>query len=352
MCSHVSIVVNLEKLHILTVPSIVAVVISLREIHMRKVLLATTALVALGGVSAATADVSVSGSGTWNYRSWSDKAATGDDTSTSTSTSFTISGATTADSGMEFGGSHTITDGGANGASLYISDDWGKITMGGASAGRAHNSFMKSTAASGGMGDITMANVHTTGRLGGAGGGNINYTSPAVNGVVVAASMKDAGGAAANVADESAWSVSYDTDVSGVALGVDYSSISVDAAAGAATTDMSVMGATASMGDITVMANSASEDTSDGAKKISTTDYGIKYAVNGDMTVEAGSLSSENKGTTSNGAKLTRTHIGVSYVPAAGLELEASSTSFDYTSAAGATKNDGSETRVSVKVTF
>ena len=70
------------------------------------------------------------------------------------------------------------------------------------------------------------------------------------------------------------------------------------------------------------------------------------------MTVEAGSLSSENKGTTSNGAKLTRTHIGVSYVPAAGLELEASSTSFDYTSAAGAAKNDGSETRVSVKVTF
>ena len=104
MCSHVSIVVNLEKLHILTVPSIVAVVISLREIHMRKVLLATTALVALGGVSAATADVSVSGSGTWNYRSWSDKhnetTAAGDDTSTSVSTSFTISGATTADSGM------------------------------------------------------------------------------------------------------------------------------------------------------------------------------------------------------------------------------------------------------------
>ena len=322
---------------------------------MRKVLLATTALVALGGMTAASADVSVSGSGTWNYRTWSDKNATtannGDDTSTSTSTSFTISGATTADSGMEFGGSHTITDGAANGASLYISDDWGKVTMGGASAGRANNSFMKNTSASGGTGDMTMTNVHANGRMGGAGGGMLNYTSPAVNGVVVAASMKDAGADNASHGDETAWSISYDTDVSGVAVGVDYSSISVDAAPGAATTDYTVMGVTASMGDITVMANSASQENSTGTVKIDTTDYGIKYAVNSDLTVEAGALSSENDVT--NGAKHNKTHVGVSYVPAAGLELEASNTSFDYTAAgAGSTKNDGSETRVSVKVTF
>ena len=34
---------------------------------MRKVLLATTALVAMGGVSAASADISVSGSASYNY---------------------------------------------------------------------------------------------------------------------------------------------------------------------------------------------------------------------------------------------------------------------------------------------
>ena len=330
---------------------------------MRKVLLATTALVALGGVSAATADVSVSGSGTWNYRSWSDKhnetTAAGDDTSTSTSTSFTISGATTADSGMEFGGSHTITDGAANGASLYISDDWGKITMGGGSAGRANNSFFKNTAASGGTGDmgtaatsgLVMSGVMENTRIGGAGGGMLNYTSPSVNGIVVAASMKDAGADNASHGDETAWSISYDTDVSGIAVGVDYSSVSVDAAPGAATTDKTSMGLTAAMGDITVMVASASSENSTGTTKIDTTDYGIKYAVNSELTVEAGALTSENDVT--NGAKHNKTHIGVSYVPAAGLELEASNTSFDYTAAgAGSTKDDGSETRVSVKVTF
>ena len=34
---------------------------------MRKVLLATTALVAMGGVSAASADISISGSASYNY---------------------------------------------------------------------------------------------------------------------------------------------------------------------------------------------------------------------------------------------------------------------------------------------
>ena len=39
---------------------------------MRKVLLATTALIALGSVSAVAADVSLSGNVRWRYQTWSD----------------------------------------------------------------------------------------------------------------------------------------------------------------------------------------------------------------------------------------------------------------------------------------
>ena len=42
---------------------------------MRKVLFATTALVALGGVSAASADISVSAANELKYTSWSDNTA-------------------------------------------------------------------------------------------------------------------------------------------------------------------------------------------------------------------------------------------------------------------------------------
>ena len=45
---------------------------------MRKVLLATTALVALGGVSAASADISVSAANEFQYKSWSDSVCSFD----------------------------------------------------------------------------------------------------------------------------------------------------------------------------------------------------------------------------------------------------------------------------------
>ena len=44
---------------------------------MRKVLLATTALVAMGGVSAASADISISGSASYNYINNSGSGSTG-----------------------------------------------------------------------------------------------------------------------------------------------------------------------------------------------------------------------------------------------------------------------------------
>ena len=67
---------------------------------MRKILLTTTALVALGGVSAASADISISGSASYNYTTGTGGSFTADDSDMSTQVDFGISAATTFDNGM------------------------------------------------------------------------------------------------------------------------------------------------------------------------------------------------------------------------------------------------------------
>ena len=51
----------------------------LRRKTMRKILLTTTALVALGGVSAASADISISGAASYNYTTGTGGSFTADD---------------------------------------------------------------------------------------------------------------------------------------------------------------------------------------------------------------------------------------------------------------------------------
>ena len=85
---------------------------------MRKVLLATTALVMMGGVSAAYADISVSGGHELKYQSWSKKqSTTANNSSISSGATYTISGSSVLDNGMTISGK-IYSD---NGCLLYTS---------------------------------------------------------------------------------------------------------------------------------------------------------------------------------------------------------------------------------------
>ena len=82
---------------------------------MRKVLFATTALVALGGVSAATADISVSAGNEMQYKSWSSSTATtANNNSVTNKTSYKISASTVTDNGLTLS-SYTAQDGTTSG---------------------------------------------------------------------------------------------------------------------------------------------------------------------------------------------------------------------------------------------
>ena len=357
---------------------------------MRKVLLATTALVALGGVSAASADVSLSASASWAYDSWSDDTAaatasnaTTNNTSATMDSDFTISGSTTADSGMSFGGSIHVDDGVDDDARMHISDDWGQISFG------EHNDAAKASSAgvsafdaaiSGGSsipGNSTASGVATpmmargmatSTVVGGEAKGQIMYTSPTVNGITLRVSQADAG--AASKADTTAMGVVYTTSASGADITLAYAQTSTDAAGDATTaieSEASGFGVKVVYGDFTVRASSASAERSTQAGVIQsdtdTNEYGVTYAMSDTLTVEAVTMDSElgTNGVTSGtagaaanegaGDTYEASQIGVKYVPATGMYISLSNRSYEYKDANGST-NDGALTRLKVGVTF
>ena len=102
---------------------------------MRKVLLTTTALVALGGVSAASA-IDISGSYGVEYYSESNTGGSADAADVSGDDFIddgliSFSGSSTADSGLTFGGKMTLNHTGAiEDQGLYISGDFGYFMAG------------------------------------------------------------------------------------------------------------------------------------------------------------------------------------------------------------------------------
>ena len=103
---------------------------------MKRILLATTALFALSGVTVAAADVSISGNTRFHYDAWSDDKK--DTNSGKNNNKFGgdlqlwIKGNTVADSGLKFSAEVRFRDqkDGVDRRYITMSDDWGKITLG------------------------------------------------------------------------------------------------------------------------------------------------------------------------------------------------------------------------------
>jgi len=357
---------------------------------MRKVLLATTALVALGGVSAASADVSLSASASWLYDSWSDDTATGaaaaantNNTAAVMDSDFTISGSTTADSGMSFGGSIHVDDAADDDARMHISDDWGQISFG------EHNDAAKATsggtsafdaAISGGSSipgnaaasatPMMAVGMATSTVVGGEAKGQIMYTSPTVNGITLRVSQADAG--STSKADTTAMGIVYTTAASGADITVSYASTATDAGGDLSTaveSSASAYGVKVVYGDFTVRASTSNAERKTQAgvtqSDTDTSEYGVTYAMSDTLTVEAVTMDSElgTNGVTSGtdgaaaaegaGDTYSATQFGVKYVPATGMYISLSNRSYEYKNVSATTQmNDGALTRLKIGVTF
>jgi hypothetical protein len=322
---------------------------------MRKVLLATTAIVALGGVSAASADISVSGVAEFQYDSWSGTSA--DTTSTNnnsvnTTTDFSISASSVLDNGMTIS-ARTFQDGGSDGSAAFkevgmkISDDWGTLGFASDEAGDAFATALDITDDEGYNNDGTAITAlkPSDDWIDGA---EVSYLSPAVSGFQFSIGMADGA-----KADNTMGGVQYSTAAGDASITLKYAFQSTGKATAAGTgandsIDTTNVGAVISMGGATLTVSQKSREQG-AVVDLEASGAAIAYTVSDALTLEAFTAESEDDGTTDPNFKFKETGYGITYTITPGLSLSLTNNTWDQD---GNTNEDGKNTAVALDLSF
>jgi len=276
---------------------------------MRKVLLATTALVAFGGITAANADISISGNYEWEYTNLDTGSTFGSDSH------ININGTIAADNGLTFTAVTVLGNGNTDSNHIKVNGDFGTVYLGDVD-GNGASSLMD-----GALG----RNKDIEGQLGAGGqttdggtadtaifldgGADIIYMSPSVGGLQVGfgADLTDSDASATDGAIDMAASYS----MAGVNLFMSGTS--------GQEFDKSNFGVSTSLAGLNIGVGSMSEG---GSSKAKSNDVGVNYTLANGLKIAALSAS----GTGRNGTtKIKMSNFGASYSIVPGVKLNAES---------------------------
>ena len=341
---------------------------------MRKILLTTTALVAFGGVSTASA-IDISGAYNFDYRDTSNTGASADAANVSGNTlgsdgliSFT--GESTTDAGLTIGAMVKMETNSTSGnqsvivedQGAYVSGDFGYILMGQTDGlVDVMDNFMTSgniqevgnTTANGGSSGAGLNGSSNTSDT--EGQAKIGYRSPAISGFQFAISHSDAGSAADTNNDNTGYIVTYDMGVAKVGYAgakiknSDNDGSDVTQTHYGASTSFAGIGLNVGFGtDKTAGAGGAAN-----TSKIDTRDIELTYSLDA-TSIYVTTVKSEEKTGTNAGDKLDGQSYGLTYTIAPGASVLVEYTTTDYTDAtSGGTNTDGrTTTAVSLNVSF
>ena len=305
---------------------------------MRKVLFATTALVALGGVSAASADISVSASSSFNYVTTNGGAEVAEDRDVNTQVDVGISAARTLDNGMSVTAMIGLDEASAgqsadgDDAGMTISGDFGTVAMGGSASDTLGAMSTDVTADEGWdlhANYIDPANEHVPHM-------DVSVALPSISGLNVVVGMVDGATAAA---DGSGFGASYST-TGNMPVTISYASYST----GAANSEVSSIGAsvTAGAATIKVAANETGNYTG--------TSVGATYTVSDALSIAAYTGTGEDSSNSAYEAEMTG--MGLTYVIVDGLKLSITHNDFTGKGDSTAGTQSGSRTAVALDVSF
>ena len=343
--------------------------VSLREIYMRKILLATTALIAAGGISAATADVNISGKLKQEYHNWSDDdAATdgGNNSAMGRDLQLWIKSSATLDNGMTVGGNIRLRHDNSPDDRNYITvgGDFGSFTYGTTWAPSYSQSvginwmddihITEHAAAS--TDGVTRGAVMTNSYSSTSGKAQkVIYATPSISGFKAMVSYADAG--ASSKGDHTGYSASYSNGPVKVMYAAEKAD-HADAAAATADTEVTQYGVQYSgdFGRVWALAMSDTNTTNAGTETSnqSGNQVGITYGLADNMTGVLYYTSAEETAGDNNNDEYSATALGVNYAVGGGLNVGVSHTMFDYTDATtgGTNSNDGSSTKLMMTLTF
>jgi len=336
---------------------------------MRKILLATTALVAVAGV--AQADITISGKYEFGYETESDDTSYDQDTMFQAD-AITFSFSNTTDSGLVISG-RTVYDsdaGSADESSFTVAGDFGSLTMG-QDDGAGANFMPWVVPLNNNLGSYD-ASVPTISTTGAALTGvyaypqyrsddevKVTYTSPSMGGFSFGYSVADTaktdnlsstsstGTTNADTEANTSLGASYSGDLGGVSVHI--TAMMEDSGEATDTSENDAYGISLSSGGVTLAVATG------GTKTGSTIDSdtvvaGIGYQINDDLTVAAHVVDSENSVT--NGDTFKANGISASYNIASGLNFSISMNNYEGKDTSASTTNDGSNVRASLVATF
>ena len=320
---------------------------------MRKVLFATTALVALGGVSAASADISVSGSAEFQYDSWSGSNATSttaNDSNIAATTDFSISASTVTDNGLTLS-ARTFEDGSGDGTASFtqkgfsISGDFGKLGFASDEDGDAFATAIDIT-------DDEGYNTASTATISSMkpsdewiSDAEVSYKTPTVNGFTASVGIKDGA-----YSDTTVGGVQYATTAGDASVTLKYAFESAGkATSSTASVDETSVGMVLSMGGATLTVAQQTSETAGNTYDYQASGAAIAYKVSDSLTVEAFSGETTNDGTTDANFKFKETGYGITYTITPGLSMSITSNTWDQD---GTTDVDGTNTAVALDLSF
>ena len=304
---------------------------------MRKVLLATTALVAMGGVSAASADITLSASSEFQYITNSGTGTTplaAEDRDVATQVDFGLAASAALDNGMTVAAGLDLDENaGKDDSGFTLSGDFGTIGFGGY-AEAVHGGMSTDVTADEGW--TLHANykkpadeyiAHS----------DLSLKLPAVSGVTLSVGMSDG---ATSSADGTQAGLSYTMAAGSMTVTVGYGTSST----GAADSDATSTGVKVVAGNTTVVA--AVNETG----KYSGNSVGITYKVSDVLTVQAYTGTMEKSDVSAYEAK--DTGIGFSYTVTPGLTLAVTQNDFSGKGDATAGAEDGSRTAITLNASY
>ena len=354
---------------------------------MKRLMLATTALFALSGVTVAAADISISGHVRYHYDAWSDDKDDTDAKTGNNNNSFGgdlqlwVKGETVTDSGLTYGAAVRIRDGDAGASEigsdtnvdrryLTIADDWGKITLGrqwAPSYSMSLASDWRGTIAYGGGDDVTRGSslmkdtylsASTSGRQ-----EKVIYETPDISGFKAGVSMSDAG--SEKQSDSTEFALQYGMTAFGDgSIKIGYAAASQAEATRAdsdAKTDKSEIGAEVGFGDLTASLVQLSQEktpkkTDDDNKVEKQSGQELEVAYNATDSLTLNLIYFSAKMTESKDHKDDKykwTGVGAKYTIAPGLYTSLGYKKFDFTDKSDKKMNNSGNTiRVRVHASF
>jgi hypothetical protein len=345
---------------------------------MRKVLLATTALIAVGTVQAASADVTISGSFEWQYNTFEKSgvnysSGTTSDNSITNEIDVNIGFSSTTDSGLSLAMGYSLvenvgTTGNAESVGATISGDFGTLGTGGG-FGEFGDKFATSvdvTAdpaspfSASATGDI----YDTPGdEMVAATGDGINYLSPDMNGFQFSLGMSNAG--TTSHADTTAGGFQYAMAAGDASITLKYamSATSSISSANDSAIDATSLGLVIGLGDATLTVAQNTAESTNGAGSHSgagnagteaydykSTGVGLKYTVSDTLSVAAYTASAEND--KDSAYDVSENGVSLTYTIADGLSASVTHTDMDVQDNNDSTSTSGNYTVVAVNLSF